>query len=66
MTNEQMVQQFQRKVIQHGALTIIPVEKGICDIFEGPEWNNHSRYQKRAGKWYYLSGRRINAEQLPS
>ena len=64
--SEHAAQQFQKKVIKHGSLSIYPVAQGIVDIFQGNGWGTHSRYRNYKGRWFWLSGARIEAERLPN
>ena len=63
--SEHLAQQFQKKVKQHGSLTIIPVAQGIVDVFQGQGWATHSRYRNYRNRWFWLAGARIEAERLP-
>lgn len=64
--SEQAARNFQKKVSQHGTLTFVPVAQGIVDIFQGDGWSGHSRYRNYKGRWFWLSGARIEAERLPN
>lgn len=61
-----MAQHSQKKIVRHGSLTLLPVANGIVDIFQGPGWGGHSRYRQYKGQWFWLSGRRIDAGELPN
>lgn len=65
MDTLQLVAQFKNKVINHGPLTIVPVAQGIVDIFQGTGWSQHSRYRNYKGRWFWLSGVRIEEGALP-
>lgn len=64
--SEQAAVNFQKKVISHGTLSLYPVAQGIVDIFQGDGWTTHSRYRNYKGRWFWLSGARIDAERLPN
>jgi len=66
MDNIQMVAQHKRKVIQHGPYSLYPVSQGIVDIFQGSGWGQHSRYRNHKGKWFWLSGTRLDPQGLPN
>ena len=61
-----LAQNSQKKVVQHGSLTLIPVTQGIVDVFQGTGWGGHSRYRSYKGQWFWLAGRRLEAGALPN
>lgn len=64
--NIKLAQQSQKKVVQHGPYTLIPVSQGIVDIFQGTGWGGHSRYRNYKGQWFWLAGKRLDTGALPN
>ena len=70
LTTEKMLLQYKRhvKTLADGSL-LIPLGRGLFDIFTGKEWLNHSRYRYANYRWIYLSGIRLEsgwvAQNLP-
>jgi hypothetical protein len=56
-----MAQKAASRIIKTDNLHLIPVERGLYDVFHGEGFGNHGRYRNYKGRWYFVSGQPVRS-----